>query len=868
MGRRGGAPAEAGTAITADDGGKLLFFASDGLRQDAVEKYSDERVTPGFRELLRKGAYASGHGLLTQAPPNTGAGWFTLATGAWPAVHGSTNNTFHINGGPFANSTSALPHHAAASSRRRRSRSRPSAAASRSPRSSGPAGAAARSTGRRSTTGSFRSGRGVATNYIAPEDSAQFIAAFGLQFDHPDGFARPRPLRRGRAAPPPPAGPACRAPTARPRRCGCACSTARSRSRQVRPQRVPLRQPQRPPDALRPRALQHAPRAAPTRSATSPRASGPTSRSRSTRPRPTRSTARPARSSSRSSGSTGDLSQVRLFHTVGDARHRDAGRPGPARRASPARSRTASPSAGPSSQAGDFAVLEAGIVSEETYIEQGEYWETLYQPLIKYVLDTYQPDLAMVGYPVTDEVQHQFLGLVTRKLPNGDDNPSWDDVNLDGERDHRVRAARALHRGGLRGLRRDHAPRAEAHARPGPQPRSSRSDHGFAPQFLAIDASKVLVDLGLLQQPQPGNCRRPAADGHDPQGEGLLRGRRAADLPERRRPRPGVAGAAGRPAAGVPAACAANRGRRDRGADPAPPSRRSRTRTTGTGDGAARGLEGHRPRRTPRPRPGTSRTAPGGTADMAHPTRTGDLVVFAYPPYQFDAATPGTLIAPSAFFGQHGYVPDVQDLRSNTNMRATFLAGGTRNRPRRGARTCAASTSRRRRRSCSASRRRSTARASCGATSSTTGIDFTPVNIVGLNDFHGQLDPAATTLDAITAVGVGGAAQLATMFDEEAAALPGQSLLLAAGDNVGASPPNSALLRGHPGDRRGERVGARRHELRQPRVRLRDRAHPAPPGAGGLPVPRRPTSSRRRRVASRSGCRPPRCSASTASGSA
>ena len=29
----------------------------------------------------------------------------------------------------------------------------------------------------------------------------------------------------------------------------------------------------------------------------------------------------------------------------------------------------------PSSQAGDFAVLEAGIVSEETYIEQGAYWD-------------------------------------------------------------------------------------------------------------------------------------------------------------------------------------------------------------------------------------------------------------------------------------------------------------------------------------------------------------------------------------------------------------------------------------------------------------------------------------------------------------
>ena len=61
---------------------------------------------------------------------------------------------------------------------------------------------------------------------------------------------------------------------------------------------------------------------------------------------------------------------------------------------------------------------------------------------------------------------------------------------------------------------------------------------------------------------------------------------------------------------------------------------------------------------------------------MAHPTRTGDLVAFSYPPYQFDAATPGTLVAPSAFFGQHGYVPDVKDLAANVNMRATFLAGG------------------------------------------------------------------------------------------------------------------------------------------------------------------------------------------------
>ena len=33
------------------------------------------------------------------------------------------------------------------------------------------------------------------------------------------------------------------------------------------------------------------------------------------------------------------------------------------------------------------------------------------------------------------------------------------------------------------------------------------SDHGFAPQFLAIDASLPLVEMGLLSRPQTSNCR-------------------------------------------------------------------------------------------------------------------------------------------------------------------------------------------------------------------------------------------------------------------------------------------------------------------------------------------------------------------------
>ena len=167
---------------------------------------------------------------------------------------------------------------------------------------------------------------------------------------------------------------------------------------------------------------------------------------------------------------------------------------------------------------------------------------------------------------------------------------------------------------------------------------------------------------------------------------------------------------------------------------------------------------------------------------MAHPTRTGDVVAFSYPPYQFDAATPGTLFALSAFFGQHGYVPDVQDIASNTNMRATFLAGGPA--IERGmidgvrsidlAPTAAFLLD-----IPVPQHSQGTVRLDL----LTGGDDYTPLPIIGLNDFHGQIDAAA---------------QLATMFDEETSHLPGETLLLAAGDNVGASPPNSALLQDIP----------------------------------------------------------------------
>jgi 2',3'-cyclic-nucleotide 2'-phosphodiesterase (5'-nucleotidase family) len=78
------------------------------------------------------------------------------------------------------------------------------------------------------------------------------------------------------------------------------------------------------------------------------------------------------------------------------------------------------------------------------------------------------------------------------------------------------------------------------------------------------------------------------------------------------------------------------------------------------------------------------------------------------------------------------------------------------------------------------------------------GDGYKPVSLVGLNDFHGQISPTTLVGDNGISNSVGGAAFLASMFDEEFASLGQTGLRVAAGDNVGASPPNSGLLEDMP----------------------------------------------------------------------
>jgi 2',3'-cyclic-nucleotide 2'-phosphodiesterase (5'-nucleotidase family) len=749
-----------------------VFFAADGLRQDIVAKYASQGRLPTMASFLKRGTRAAGDGLMTEAPPNTGAGWYSLATGAWPGVHGSTNNTFAINGQPMSSRVSAFdPNVLQAES------------IAQSAERGGLKVAQVEWAGGRNATidgptidfQSFFSGRGVATNYTSAADNAAFVASFGLQYDHPAGFAGQAPFAG--AAPTDATG-------------WTNVPTSYSPAKEMRLRVLDFGTDKYGLNAYLFDSTNDAAidydrvMFAPTKDGNA--AVGTLAEGKW-------ADVKVKISGGSLDGKTAgmlvkverlapDLSEVRLFHTsVSRAIASWAAWPGDA--AYPTATDFAEYLAQrfPTSTAADFAILESGITSEETYVEQGQYWSTGHLPMLEYVVKTYKPDLLLAGYPTTDEFQHQFLGLITKTLPGGAANPAYDDVNLDGAKDGRVAQREAFIRGAY-----DGADRALTLARKlmGKDPTTFvASDHGFAPQFLAVDASKVLVDLGLLSKPQTSNCR-PATGETIGKAKACWAGGTVQIYLNLAGREPVVAGQQQVAVADAAATVAQIRAAFAGLTDP----------NDWTHDGNPEGwkvIDRTFTKAEARYIP----NGPGSTADMAHPTRTGDLVAFAYPPYQFDAETPGTLVAPSAFFGQHGYVPDVKDLAANVNMRATFLAGGK-----------------------GIAKGTVTARTIDLAPTLAfiLGVpepqmsegkvllsvvkgapSYKPISIVGLTDFHGQLDPSTLAFDGIN-TSVGGASYLATMFDEEFANLPGPGLLLTSGDNVGASPANSGLLEDMP----------------------------------------------------------------------
>jgi 2',3'-cyclic-nucleotide 2'-phosphodiesterase (5'-nucleotidase family) len=766
---------------------KAIFFASDGLRQDIVEQNAKKWKLKEFEHFMKDGVRGADYGLQTQAPPNTGAGWYSLATGAWPGVHGSTNNTFHINGAVgaagqaqnFTSRTAAFDPNVLKAESLAQSAERGGLKVAQVEWAGG---RNASINGPTIDFQAFFSGRGVATNFIGHAgetyfDNAANIASFGLQFDHPSGYAGQAPFAG--AAPKPATGwtnvPESALPPMEMRlrvldfgidKYGLnayiyASGTHWSKSRSTGYDRVLFSPTKNGADKVADL------REGELADVKVKIADGP-------------SAGLTAGMLVKVEVLSKDLSRVRLFHT--SVSRALATWPGWSEPGFTGDFAEYLAQKFPTSTAADFAILEAGVTSEETYVQQGLYWGTGHEPMLEYVVDKYHPDLLMVGVPTTDEFQHQFLGLISKKLPGGQPNPAYDDVDLNGVKDGRVDERTEFIRSAYEEA--DHV-LALSRDLVGDDPTTFvASDHGFAPQFLAIDASLPLVQLGLLSRPQTSNCRPATGEtigkakacwaggalqiylnvaGRDPAGNGFTQ----------------------IPATAVDSTVAAIKAKYQGLTDP----------NDWTHDGQPEGwkmIDRSFTKAEARYIPNGG----GGTSDMAHPTRTGDLVVFAYPPYQFDAETPGALVAPSQFFGQHGYVPDVQDLGANINMRATFLAAGKEIDKKENVRARTIDLAPTLAFMLGIPEPQQTQGKVLLGVLKKEG-DYRTVPLIGLNDFHGQLDQTTLAFDGGINAGVGGAPFLATMFDEERANYP-VAALLAAGDNVGASPPNSLLLEDIP----------------------------------------------------------------------
>jgi 2',3'-cyclic-nucleotide 2'-phosphodiesterase (5'-nucleotidase family) len=778
-------PADTVRATT--DADSAIFFSADGLRQDMVEDFTgaDPSTFAAFDNLLSNGVKSEG-GMISAAPPNTGAGWNTMASGAWSGETGTTNNTFHRNGADFAVGTSGLG-----------SAQILTETASQAWEKAGKKVALVEWAGGRDAPINgpivdfrrFLSGRGVTTNYIdsAPLDDASFIQIFGLQFDtnldHPglpnSGQYVPDPLYSGEMSAKQLGWKNLPKSTLAPR-------ATRMRVIDFGVDKYGLNVLFYSTETGRNHGYNHVLFDTDTDPSNgivadlTPDNWGDFHEMKVT-----------VQGGSLDGKTAGFLFKVERLETGANKKpvfrlfHSSVTRANAVWNSWVPEGGYASFEdfvAGefPVSTAADFAVLEAGIVSEETYVQQGLYWETGHFPLLEYIAQTYQPDIMFVGYPVTDEFSHQFLGLITTNLPDfdsgtGPPNPAFDDFDLNGTPDGRVAERTAFIQRAYQGANDTLALTRSLMAGIGHSDPVvfTGSDHGFAPQFMAIQGGKVLFDLGLQGEEQTSNCRpRAATDKAKACWAGgalqvyLRIAGRDADDEDATAIQPDDVPAV------IADIVAAYDGLfdSDLGLDPIM-SVYTKNEVRYLADGA------------------------GGTVNMLHPTRTGDVVVFAQPPYQWDAATPGQLFAPSHFFGQHGYEPSLVDLNDNVTMRAAFMAAGP------GLRSGVAVQDVR------AIDLAPTLAFALGLPSPANASGqirydlfedaYSEVQLLNISDFHGQLEPLSERVDGISHR-IGGLGFIDTYWDESAAAAPGPSARFAAGDSVGATPPISGFLEDAP----------------------------------------------------------------------
>ncbi len=177
---------------------------------------------------------------------------------------------------------------------------------------------------------------------------------------------------------------------------------------------------------------------------------------------------------------TGDLSKVRIYFTSVQRANATYNALGPA--GSTAFEEKLNRDF-PTSTAADFAPMEAGIVDEDTYVEQGLAWKDAHWAYLEYILGPapaglgVKPDLALVGAPTTDEFQHQFTALVTKTDIDGKPNPYYDDLTNDNIPDGRVAVREGYIRSGVPGGRQ--------HARARPRAGRPAGDDASSPPTTA-----------------------------------------------------------------------------------------------------------------------------------------------------------------------------------------------------------------------------------------------------------------------------------------------------------------------------------------------------------------------------------------------
>jgi 2',3'-cyclic-nucleotide 2'-phosphodiesterase (5'-nucleotidase family)/predicted AlkP superfamily phosphohydrolase/phosphomutase len=742
---------------------KAILFASDGMRPDLMERYAGQGLMPTYRELMRDGIKGE-NGLKQAFPPNTGVGWYTLATGAFPSEHGSTNNTYHrVGEGNFNNRTSfattgALQADTIAQSAERAGKTVVSVewvgARNYVPALNGPV----------VDFRTFFSNRGILLNYDLPGQPAD-ANRFGVSYQRVDLDAA-----AGWTNVPASYSPAQQetlrvANTAFPSGDNVDRfydlyvydSTDDSSTNYDHVLAVP-------------------------------------------------STAGRDGSAAVADLAEGDWADVKVT-LVGARAGQTAGFYLKAIDLSPsldrfriyftsiARSNATyngcTYAAGcstplgfeetlnhdfPSSTAADFAPLESHIIDEDSYVEQGLKWADAHWAYLHYIFDDLHvdADFLQLGVPVTDEFSHQFMALYTPTDMEGDPNPYFDDVENDDIPDGRVEIREGYVKAAYHEADATLALGRELMGEDDTTVFAS-SDHGFAPQWYAVNAGKILADAGITGAENLTNCRVPAAPAR---AKACWAGGTAQIY----------ISLAGRDPGGIVPPDQYETVRNQivtafqNLTDPAHPGKQVVLRVMRKEE--LRNVDG---------------------TDALHPSRSGDVVVVTRPPYQFDAATAGQRIAFSEFFGQHGYTPDFVDLAHNVNMHATFVASGP------GVRRSGTITNVR-------------AVDLAPTLSFLLGIPgpqnargrilwdivpnrglFRELTVLQISDYHGQLVPLSEAADNLSGGGAsnpafstGGAAFLKPWFDVYRAEMQRGVLTLAGGDSVGATPPISSFFGDRP----------------------------------------------------------------------